>query len=82
MGFTAILLARFYDKWEFYWRIRSNGVKTDQESKRVLFAELLPKEEADRAMHKTVTDGVSFNDLIGHYQSNCTSMLPSFVLEL
>jgi len=71
----------FYQRWGYYWNLRSSGTQINPEMKKMLFIECLPKEEADRAMHLVVMEGISFEDLISRFEANCASLLPRFVLE-
>jgi len=71
----------FWQRWEYFWKVRCEGLNVNPELKKMTFIECLPREEVDRAMHRVVVDGISFDDLVETYRANCTSLMPRFVLE-
>ena len=72
---------KFWQHWEYYWKITGPSVEGHPEMAKMLFIECLPKDEAERAMHLVVANNISFDDLVKKYSSSCSSLLPRFALE-
>jgi hypothetical protein len=71
----------FWNRWQYYWTVRSEGMNISPEVKKMIFIESLPRDEAERAMQLIVHKKISFEDLIAKYSNNCASILPRFALE-
>ena len=73
--------ADFWRKWEYYWQVRSQGQWVDPEIKKMEFVDCLPSDEVERATHAIVADRITFDQLVEKYRSDCTSLVPRFLLE-
>ena len=72
---------KFWRDWNYYWELRGPGFEGNQEIKKMLFIECLPKEEVERATQLVVVNRISFEQLVRMYQDQNSGLVPRFALE-
>ena len=72
----------FWKLWEYFWNFRKDTLEgSNPETKKWIFVDCLPKDEADRARHLIIDTGISFEALVNKYHADNNYLVPRFQAE-